>query len=459
MGDGASDDTKALQAALDEAGTRGGGHVFFPAGTYRVSRGLRPYFLRIYPRTTLTGAGSEVSILKPVDNAGQWADFLRPVPVSTDLVELSISDVGFDMNTISDPIVGDPVATGMGRCVVRSAGGAAPHLSVVRCRFDDCSGVNTLYLAGGRVEVRDCEFTSTGAQSRANWDHSSIYAVARRGGHLIVEGNAFRGTLGSGTSRTAIETHGGSQRVTGNRIADYMVGMNITGVADVLTRGVEVSTNEIASALVAIQIWSWPIAPVQRGTAALHDLRVTNNTATIDNDGWRTSTAAKGGYAAGILLNIDNATPVSAVIVRGNSFRYLASRSSAHTNDRLAAGLSLTSRGEVQDLLIEDNTVVNPLSAGFLLDSKVARAVIRNNHVRNPASTVTESLPPSMRSLLALGGRVQGLTVEGNVVTDTRTPSVVHQIVGRLAGLRESGTIVRGNTAVLSGGARVPELT
>lgn len=39
-GNGTTDDTTALQAAIDAAGTAGGGIVFFPAGTYKISSAL-----------------------------------------------------------------------------------------------------------------------------------------------------------------------------------------------------------------------------------------------------------------------------------------------------------------------------------------------------------------------------------------------------------------------------------
>lgn len=39
VGDGATDDTEAIQAAIDAAEAAGGGTVYFPAGDYLLDRG------------------------------------------------------------------------------------------------------------------------------------------------------------------------------------------------------------------------------------------------------------------------------------------------------------------------------------------------------------------------------------------------------------------------------------
>jgi len=53
-GDGVTDDTKALQAALDRAAAQGGGIALLPSGTYALSRTLR-----VPPGVVLRGAGRE----------------------------------------------------------------------------------------------------------------------------------------------------------------------------------------------------------------------------------------------------------------------------------------------------------------------------------------------------------------------------------------------------------------
>ncbi|HEY3248400.1 MAG TPA: right-handed parallel beta-helix repeat-containing protein [bacterium] len=62
-GDGLTDDTSAIQRALDAVGSAGGGTVTIPAGTFRVTsppKGDRyyPYVLRVHSNTAVIGSGA-----------------------------------------------------------------------------------------------------------------------------------------------------------------------------------------------------------------------------------------------------------------------------------------------------------------------------------------------------------------------------------------------------------------
>lgn len=59
-GNGANDDTAAVQAAINACGAAGGGIVYFPPGTYLISSTLN----RHYANVTLMGAGSTATVLK-----------------------------------------------------------------------------------------------------------------------------------------------------------------------------------------------------------------------------------------------------------------------------------------------------------------------------------------------------------------------------------------------------------
>ncbi|HEY7148018.1 MAG TPA: glycoside hydrolase family 55 protein [Gaiellaceae bacterium] len=59
QGDGSTDDTNAIQAAIDSANTRGGGTVVFPAGTFRITRALT-----IYSQIVFRGAGMRATVIR-----------------------------------------------------------------------------------------------------------------------------------------------------------------------------------------------------------------------------------------------------------------------------------------------------------------------------------------------------------------------------------------------------------
>jgi hypothetical protein len=73
-GDGVADDTAAVQAAIDAASTSGGGVVYMPSGTYRVSASLT-----VHSRISIQGDGDQASVLY---QTGATASALRGVDVA-----------------------------------------------------------------------------------------------------------------------------------------------------------------------------------------------------------------------------------------------------------------------------------------------------------------------------------------------------------------------------------------
>ncbi|MBV9470638.1 MAG: hypothetical protein JOZ57_15475, partial [Abitibacteriaceae bacterium] len=64
QGDGKTDDTRAVQTAIDAALKAGGGHIHFPAGQYRITRSLRFASLE---RVDVTGVGGSSTLLHEND--------------------------------------------------------------------------------------------------------------------------------------------------------------------------------------------------------------------------------------------------------------------------------------------------------------------------------------------------------------------------------------------------------
>ena len=73
QGDGTTDDSNAIQAAVDAASSRGGGTVVFPAGTFRVTRGIT-----IYSRIVLRGAGMSTTVIRKSNGGGRYPVLRSP---------------------------------------------------------------------------------------------------------------------------------------------------------------------------------------------------------------------------------------------------------------------------------------------------------------------------------------------------------------------------------------------
>jgi hypothetical protein len=100
-GDGTTDDTAAIQSAIDFANSAGGGTVFFPAGTYYVSQ------LQYFPGIAFVGVGPASKLLKIPSSNKFLRMFTRltTIPVSSfDSLPVSWSNLLLDGNSANAPI-------------------------------------------------------------------------------------------------------------------------------------------------------------------------------------------------------------------------------------------------------------------------------------------------------------------------------------------------------------------
>jgi len=100
LGDGVSDDTAAIQAAIDAAYVAGGGTVYLPAGEYRVSGGEEPSdgCLMLKSNVYLVGAGMGETVIKLVDGSDQKITGLVRSAYGEETSNFGMSDLTLDGN-------------------------------------------------------------------------------------------------------------------------------------------------------------------------------------------------------------------------------------------------------------------------------------------------------------------------------------------------------------------------
>jgi polygalacturonase len=76
-GDGITDDTQAIAAAIASLGD--GGTIYLPPGTYRLSAGKGKQMIRLPSNVTLAGAGIGATIIKPLDSAPPYSFIIGAV--------------------------------------------------------------------------------------------------------------------------------------------------------------------------------------------------------------------------------------------------------------------------------------------------------------------------------------------------------------------------------------------
>ncbi len=177
-GDGLADDRPAIQAAIDACSAAGGGHVFLPAGVYRVDG---PLLLR--DGVNLLGAGMNVATIRLGDGSRG--------PVLTDSAagragayafgRVHLADFAIDGNREHCPEGGEGLFTtayysfferlyihdcqGHGlRIGFSGMANRASQDSVTGCRISDCGGAGVLLDINGidhvvaQCYIHDCEY-------------------------------------------------------------------------------------------------------------------------------------------------------------------------------------------------------------------------------------------------------------------------------------------------------------
>lgn len=163
-GDGTTNDTAAVQTALDAADTAGGGVVHFPRGTYICGN------LTARSNTAIVGEGASVSIIRQVLGA-QYALSVNPGSGGTpdpaqNTHDVAIRDIGFRGTSDVD---------GFSEQVHLLNMNAVSRVDITRCHFIGFRG-DAIYLGSGNtagierhnksVQITHCYFDGLNKQNR-----------------------------------------------------------------------------------------------------------------------------------------------------------------------------------------------------------------------------------------------------------------------------------------------------
>lgn len=178
VGDGVNDDTAEIQAAIDAAETDGGGTVYFPDGTYKISSPLL-----LHSGVTLKGNGRRNSIISVAVTNVHGIEALGASAGST-IVQINIEDL---------KITGPGEASG-GTGAGIHVKWASVHLSIARCWIVTWGSHGVFVEDSYSFAIRDTLLDSNGGNgfhgitniNNATFDH--CISIGNTGKGYYVEG-------------------------------------------------------------------------------------------------------------------------------------------------------------------------------------------------------------------------------------------------------------------------------
>lgn len=198
-GDGATDDTTAIQTALNSCASAGGGVVYLPLGTYLISSPLQ-----MQNRTWLRGAGRGATTIKVDDGANCTAI------VSTYLhADMTVSDLTIDGNK-DNQSSGNLYGIGFTSC---------SRTSIRNVRIENPYSGGIDYGSNSDSEIAFCELIGCGHDS--SWDFAiapSSSARLRIIGNRIVDPEGFGIFLAGSPSHDIIIADNHISGLVGNHI-------------------------------------------------------------------------------------------------------------------------------------------------------------------------------------------------------------------------------------------------
>lgn len=357
VGDGVTDDTASIQAALNY-----GGYVFIPDGTYllstKVTIGLETSFLQIGSDTQLFG--SRKAVLKVAPNVGDYTAVITALDaVGTPSTNIVMSGFTIDQDAANNTTcnITPGVLARVGAAILMHRQNL--HVYVEGMAFLNAPGVNTISINSPNstdVRVNNNEFSFlVGTSTTPLYDNSVVYITAN--GFQCNDNWVYNSTGANGSNYsggvTGLELHGANGQVCRNQIFRFAYAMNIVGFTS--TQAITQLNNLVINENVASDCGSgiaiWPLT-----TAGLRGYEINDNLLHLDPTKFAVTPSTLFGismtYSAGVT------GPAEYGNILNNIIKYDGNIQSA-TPASFSAGIQIVTEAPVSNLKIKNNSIYN----------------------------------------------------------------------------------------------------
>lgn len=443
VGDGITDDTAAIVAAIAAVPASGGELRLKPGATHLISVPYTDTYAggTIYKAFTMKSNLKVTGVRSTLKLANNSTTAVSPKPIAiffsnAYLTDVVFEGVAFDMNGANNSVNSTNIL--QSAIVFSSDNARCDDLRIYGCKFRDTAGTSYVVLAqtntvgalvGFRNIIKDNYFYTTNANLTTT-DHSTISGIVN---DSLMEGNVFEfSAIRTDNVGVVVDLQGTNNRFVNNKVKNYAVGVQIGGNYVTASEDIVVANN-VFSPMKNGGVNFFRELPTQQ---AIDRITIAHNH--IDLDDSATTVPEKYGVQAVTQYGLSN------ILIQGNTIK--------KTGNTVQSGgvyfVPNLAGQKYSNIVIDGNTVIGTYEGVHVLAtvSDLGTVKVINNTFRNINNLVAGGASSMGVQFYNNGRTIDEIIIANNTFINDAAVNFTYGVwIGTNAGSGTYGTIVSDN--------------